>query len=97
MCKNSIEPHPLQILVLLNLFIYLFWLYHAAYGILVPWPGIEPVTSAVEAQSLNLWTAREIPNFLIFCQSNDTKCQFVVVLFCTSLTTNYVQQHFIYL
>ena len=29
--------------------------------ILVPWPGIEPVPPAVEAQSLNHWTAREVP------------------------------------
>ena len=29
-------------------------------GILVPWPGIEPVPPAVEAQSLNYLTTREI-------------------------------------
>ena len=29
-------------------------------GILVPQPGIEPVTPVVEAQSLNHWTAREV-------------------------------------
>ena len=34
-------------------------MWHA--GILVPQPGIEPVTSVVEAQSLNHWTAREGP------------------------------------
>ena len=28
--------------------------------ILVPWPGIQPVTPAVEARSLNHWTAREV-------------------------------------
>ena len=32
----------------------------AACGILVPGLGIEPVPSAVEAQSLNPWTAREV-------------------------------------
>ena len=31
-----------------------------ACGILVPRPGIEPVPPAVEAQSLNHWTAREV-------------------------------------
>ena len=30
---------------------------------LVPWPGIEPVPPAVEAQSLNQWTNREVPDF----------------------------------
>ena len=30
-------------------------------GILVPWPGIEPMPPAVEAQSSNQWTAREFP------------------------------------
>ncbi|XP_073665439.1 solute carrier family 22 member 18 isoform X11 [Tursiops truncatus] len=33
----------------------------AACGILVPQPGIEPVPPAAEAQSLNHWTAREVP------------------------------------
>ena len=33
----------------------------AACGILVPWPGIKPVPFALEAQSLNHWTTREIP------------------------------------
>ena len=33
----------------------------AACGILVPQPGIKPVLPAVEAQSLNHWTAREVP------------------------------------
>ena len=38
----------------------------AACGILVPRPGIEPVPPAVEAWSLNHWTAREVPEFLMF-------------------------------
>ena len=37
-----------------------FWLYHTACRILVPQPGIEPLPLAVEAQSLNHWTAREV-------------------------------------
>ena len=32
-----------------------------ARGILVPQPGIKPVPPALEAQSLNHWTAREVP------------------------------------
>ena len=31
-----------------------------ACGILVPQPEVEPVPPAVEAQSLNHWTAREV-------------------------------------
>ena len=32
-----------------------------ACGILVPWPGIKPQPPAVEVQSPNHWTAREVP------------------------------------
>ena len=45
-------------------FIFKFYLFiygRAACGIFVPQPGIEPLTPAVEAQSLNHWTAREVP------------------------------------
>ena len=35
-----------------------------ACGILLPWPGIEPVAPAVEAWSLNHWTARKSLIFL---------------------------------
>ena len=34
-----------------------------ACGILVPRPGIEPSPPALEAQSVNHWTAREVPIF----------------------------------
>ena len=40
---------------------FFFWLHHAACGILVPPPGIEPGPSAVKALSPNHWTAREFP------------------------------------
>ena len=33
---------------------------HTAYKILVPQPGIKPALPAVEVQSLNHWTAREV-------------------------------------
>ena len=36
-----------------------------ALGILVPWPGIKPVPSALEAQSLNQWITREVQDFII--------------------------------
>ena len=35
--------------------------HYAACAILVPWPGIEPVPPAVEAQGPNEWTPREFP------------------------------------
>ena len=43
-----------------NLYFFL-WLCHAAYGILVSWPGIEPGPLAVEVWSRNHWTTREVP------------------------------------
>ena len=42
-------------------FIY-FWPHCTACGILVPSPGMEPMPPAVEARSLNHWTAREVPH-----------------------------------
>ena len=42
-----------------------FWPRHAAFGILVPWQGIEHMPPAVKVQSLNHWTAREIPDSFI--------------------------------
>ena len=33
-------------------------------GILVPWPGIEPMPLAVEAPSHNHWIAREVPSLI---------------------------------
>ena len=40
-----------------------FWPYCVACGILVPGSGIKLVPSAVEARSLNHWTAREVPGY----------------------------------
>ena len=42
-------------------FLVFFCLCHATCGILVPQLGIEPVLPALEAQGLNCWTAREVP------------------------------------
>ena len=39
-----------------------FWFFgHLACRILVPRPGVEPAPAAVEVQSLNHWTTREVP------------------------------------
>ena len=43
------------------MFFPLSWPCSVAYGILVPWPGIEPMPPAVEVQSLNHWTSKEVP------------------------------------
>ena len=50
----------------LFLFQFLFWPSCVECGILAPHPGIKPVSSEVEGQSLNFLTAREIPK-LSFC------------------------------
>ena len=39
-----------------------FWPHSAAFGILVPGPGIEPEPAAMEARSPNHWTSREVPS-----------------------------------
>ena len=46
---------------LLSEIFFLFWPWHVACGILVPWSGIEPTRLALEAQSLNCWTTRVVP------------------------------------
>ena len=45
----------------ISLSLFFFWLHCTACGILVPRPGIEPAPPALEAWSLNHWTAREVP------------------------------------
>ena len=42
-------------------YFFLIWPCHAAYGILIPWPGIKPKAPILKAYSLNHWTTREIP------------------------------------
>ena len=46
---------------------FFFLPYHKACGILVPQPGIEAKLPAVEAPSLNHWTAKEVPALAIPC------------------------------
>ena len=52
--------------------LFYFWLHHTTCGILIPQPGIKPVSPALEAQSPNHWTAKEVPQWiLISCSYKD--------------------------
>ena len=44
----------------------LFWSHCVVCRILVPQPGIQPVSPAVGARSPNYWTTREVPDFFFF-------------------------------
>ena len=46
---------------ILFIFNFIFWPHFRACEILIPWPGIKPMPPAVEAQSVNHWTSREVP------------------------------------
>ena len=59
--RNWTGVPTLIILFFKFIFVYFFWLHHAAWEILVPPPGIKPVPPALEAQILNHWTTREVP------------------------------------
>ena len=50
--------------VLVFLFV-LFWSHRGMWD-LSPRPGIEPTSPALEVQSLNHWTTREVPVFLFY-------------------------------
>ena len=39
-----------------------FWLYHMACRILVPWPGIKPLSPSLAVWSLNHWTTSKVPS-----------------------------------
>ena len=39
---------------------------HRAWGILIPRPGVKPMSAVVEAQSLNHWTAKKDPAFSFY-------------------------------
>ena len=55
-----------------------FWLGQVACGILVPQPGIKPGPLALGAQSLNLWTNRQVLSFYFSIKVIHTPC-FVLV------------------
>ena len=43
----------------------LLWPHHAAGGILVPRPGMEPTQPAVETRSPNEWTSRDVTGIVL--------------------------------
>ena len=57
---SCIPPHP-QLF-----FFFMFWLHLTGCRLLDPPPRIEPSPPAVETQSLNHWTAREVPSPIFF-------------------------------
>ena len=60
-------------------FCLLFWPCHAAFEILVPQPGVEPVSPAVEAQGLNHWTTREVWLVWFWCRIAWAVCTFCIL------------------
>ena len=70
------ESHMTEVTLQAHTSIYLyfkkFWPHPIACGTLVPWPGIESITSGVE--SPNHWTTRECPFWLNFLFVNIQFC-----------------------
>ena len=62
---ENLQPENLTWVISLFLYFFnflkTFFFWPHACGILVPRPGIEPVSLALEARSLNHWTTREVP------------------------------------
>ena len=61
------------------------WPCHSACCTLVPQPGIEPLSPALEVQSLNHWTSREVPLFLFYFA-----LMVLIFLFCVSWTLSQI-------
>jgi len=57
------------------LFLFFFCQCHLACGILVAWPGIEPMPPTVEARSLNHWASRKSPEVLLSFGGKDKKAK----------------------
>ena len=71
----------------ISFFFFFFFLpHHLVCEILIPWPGIKPRPSAVEAQSPNHWTARKLLSLMILGPSCKWNCAVFVVLWLTYYT-----------
>ena len=55
------SPYPCSLKMYYSSAFFPPWQYRVACGILIPRPGIKPITPAGEVQSLNHWTTREVP------------------------------------
>ena len=72
-------PKRILFFMFISFFVYLsFWPYHIAFGISVPWPGIEPGPLSVKELSPSYWASWE---FLLFSFIFKYKCLFCFVLF----------------
>ena len=60
------ESGTLRVFFALNLFIFIYWPYHAACRILVPWPKMEPTSPAFWKLSLHCWMIRKSPASFYF-------------------------------
>ena len=57
-CPNKFLQYPFLLLLLFYFLLFCFWPCCTANEIVVPWPGIEPTPSPLEAWSLNHWTTK---------------------------------------
>ena len=62
---------------------FIFWLHHAAHGILVPQPGIKSRLPAVEACSPNHWTTSDVPEQRLWCAQHPGYPKSMQIYFCT--------------
>ena len=72
--RKEILKHDSHTVTRLLLFFWMRCAWHVACGILVPRPEIEPALPAMEVQSLNHWTVREVPDHYYFADV-DTEAQ----------------------
>ena len=64
-CCHWLISYPYDFIIVSNLFTFFFFDLEA-FRILVLWPGIKPGPPAVEVQSFNHWTTKEVPGLFDF-------------------------------
>ena len=55
----------IYVFLFVNVTLFIYWPHSMVCGILVPWPGMEPMPPAGEAQSLNYLTTRKVPELML--------------------------------